>query len=335
VWLLVSCGLGATLLIVWALAGFLAVRSGVESANRRLPAGTISALARQKGSLLTSPTDILLLSVDHPDNASAERATDDNSDAMMLVRTDPTHHRIVFLSIPRDLQVDVPGYGEQKINSAMQFGGARLAIHTVEQFTGLPVNHVAIVNFSSFEQLINALGGIEIDVPENILSNRFDCPYATEQRCLQWQGWRFRKGWQHMNGRQALIYSRIRDNQLNPADTDITREEHQQQVMDAALGELVSFGTFAQLPFDGASLLTPLSTDLSSWQFLELGWVKLRAGTVLHCHLGGTPTTINGLSFLLPSPANAQVIAATLGQAPPLPPASTSLYAPGCLTAAG
>jgi LCP family protein required for cell wall assembly len=287
-------------------------------------------MTHESGSLLDSPTDVLLLSVDHADGGSVYRQTDDNSDAMMVLRTEPHRHRLVFLSIPRDLRVSIPGYGQQKINSAMQFDGPALAIKTVEQFTGLPINHVAIVDFSTFEQLIAALGGVEIDIPENILSNRFDCPYATETRCLAWPGWRFQKGVQHLDARQALIYSRIRDNQLNASDTDITREEHQQQLMQAVLGELVSVRTFLRLPFDGSSLLAPITTDLSAWNFLELGWLKVRAGSVLHCRLGGTPTDIAGTSYLLASPQNASVIQTVLGRAPARPPAATSLYAPGC-----
>ena len=65
---------------------------------------------------------------------------------------------------------------------------------TVRALTGLQPNHVVLVDFDNFREVIDALGGVEIDVPKPILSNRFDCPYATEARCKQWQGWRFAKG---------------------------------------------------------------------------------------------------------------------------------------------
>jgi hypothetical protein len=86
----------------------------------------------------------------------------------------------------------------------------------VHEYTGLPINHVVVVNFHSFSKLIDKLGGVDINVPEAILSNKFDCPYSTNTRCERWKGWRFRKGVQHMNGYRALIYSRVRENQLNP-----------------------------------------------------------------------------------------------------------------------
>ena len=81
-----------------------------------------------------------------------------------------------------------------------------------------------------------------------------------------------------MNGQRALIYSRIRENQLNPADSDITRGLRQQAVMRAVMAKLLGFGTVLNLPFNGDSLLNPLTTDLSAWQFTQLGWVLKRAG---------------------------------------------------------
>ena len=321
------------LLLIWSFAGFLSVRSGVAAAHKRLPAGTASVLANQNGLILDSPTNILLLGTDHATNGQAGRSTDEHSDSMMLLRTDPGRHRIVYLSIPRDLRATIPGYGDQKINSAMQIGGPALAIRTVQQFTGLPVDHVVVVDFGSFEKLIDAIGGVTIDIPENILSNRFDCPYSTQARCRQWPGWRFDKGLQHLNGHQALIYSRIRENQLNPADTDITRGEHQQQVMQAALSKLASVSTFFKLPLDGSSLLAPIATDLSTWDFMQLGWVKFRAGTTLHCRLGGTSADIGGASYIIGTQENISVIQEVLGNAAPQPPSpGDGPYAPGCVT---
>ena len=165
-----------------------------------------------------------MLGTDHSTNGQAGRSSDQHSDSMMLLRTDPSRHRLVYLSIPRDLRASIPGYGAQKVNAAMQLGGPKLAIQTADGLfgPGLQVNHVVVIDMASFVHLIDAVGGIDINVPENILSNSFDCPY-TGSRCSSWQGWRFHKGMQHMNGHRALIYSRIRENRLNPADSDISR----------------------------------------------------------------------------------------------------------------
>ena len=120
----------------------------------------------------------------------------------MLVRTDPARHRLAYLSIPRDLRVDIPGHGPNKINAAFQLGGPALAIKTVRALTGLHVNHVVIVDFADFKDLIDALGGIDVDVPKPILSNRFDCPYATRRALPAVAGLALREG-QAAHGRPA------------------------------------------------------------------------------------------------------------------------------------
>src|SRR5262249_36652775 len=163
-----------------------------------------------------------------------------------------------YLSIPRDLLVPVPGLGNTKINAAYQAGGAPLAIRTIREYTGLKINHVVVVDFSNFKELIDAVGGITVNVPSKIISNRFDCPFKTEQRCSQWEGWRVAKGTQHMNGERALIYSRIRENRLNPRETDVTRGARQQAVMQATTARLTSPSTLMKLPFRGKSMLKPL-----------------------------------------------------------------------------
>ena len=171
----------------------------------------------------------------------------------MLLRTDPSHHKLSYLSIPRDLLVPVPGVGNAKINASFQSGGAALAIKTVHDYTGVPIDHAVILDFNGFKDLIDAEGGVTINVPEPIRSNRFDCPYKTQARCLQWKGWRFRAGPQHMNGERALIYSRIRENQLNPGENDLTRAARQQAVVQAAEAKLTSARTLPTFRSTAAS----------------------------------------------------------------------------------
>ena len=212
-WIPVGLALVLVFAIAWGLASYFQFRDGVSAANKRLDREVRRALDDQHG----GASDILLLGTDHAQLAGRESAN--RTDSITLVRTDPGRHRIVYLSIPRDLRVEIPGRGSAKVNAAMQLGGPALAIRTVRMLTGLPVNHVVVVDFSQFEDLIDKLGGIDIDVPERIVS-KFDCPYPTKERCARWDGWRFAKGKQHMNGRRALIYSRMRKNRLNPAIAD-------------------------------------------------------------------------------------------------------------------
>jgi LCP family protein required for cell wall assembly len=319
------------LAVVWLVAGYLAVNKGVRAANDRLAPGAGAALAPQDGLLMNQPTTIALFGTDHSAEIVA-RASARRADSILLVRTDPEHNRLAYLSIPRDLRVDIPGHSASKINAAFQLGGPALAIRTVRNFTGIPVNHVVVVDFANFTDVVDALGGITLNNPKAILSNRFDCPYSTQARCSRWEGWSFRKGEIHLDGYHALIYSRVRENRLEPSETDITRGERQQRVMQALMGKIASVPTLARLPLIGDDLAQPLTTDLSTGQFLQLGWRKFRAddGNALHCRLGGEPSSYGGESILVPSEDNRNVISMFLGASAPQPPPRGQPFAPGC-----
>ena len=337
-WTLVTILAVIVFFALWGVLGYLSVSSGVSDANKRLPQNVRPVLTPDDGLLLSNSTTILLLGTDHASGKGSQgRGADQHSDSITLLHTDPGHHRLYYLSIPRDLRVNVPGYGYQKINAAMQFGGTKLAVRTLDVLLGksLPVNHVVIVDFNQFEKLIDAVGGITVNVPRNILSNRFDCPYPTNQRCLQWQGWRFHKGPTHMNGHQALIFSRVRENRLDPSWTDFDRQHDQQLVQQATLSKLSSPSQFFSLPFNGSSLLKPIATDLSTWELMQLAWNKFRAGKAIHCRLGGTSETIGGSDYIVGSSANIRVIDEVLGQSAPQPPPKGQPYAPGCIVGNG
>ena len=270
---------------VWAILGYLAFRSGVKEANERLDSRAYAALAPQDGLMLTNPSTILVLGVDE----GRGREGPFRSDSIMLVRTDPDEHRIALLSIPRDLRVEIPGHDLDKVNAAYAYGGPTLAIRTVQALTGIPINHVVVVSLLRFKEVIRALGGVTVNVPKPILTDKFKCPYSTQAECDRWPGWRFRKGEQHMSAERALIYARVRVNKLDPADNDLTRGQRQQAVVEAIADEVTSFKTFLRMPFIGDDLVAPLATDLSANQFLQLGWVKRRTPSsgFLRCRLGG------------------------------------------------
>jgi LCP family protein required for cell wall assembly len=314
------------LVVVWGVASWVAFSSGVKDANKRLDQNAKTALVSQDGLLMSHPTTILMLGTDNA--RVGGRQGDRHSDSIMLLRTDPSHHRLYYLSIPRDIEVPIPGSSTQKINAAFQIGGPALAIRTIRQFTGIDVNHVIVVNFADFRDLIDALGGIDVTVPKPIRSNRFDCPFSTQARCEQWQGWRFEKGTQHMSGQRALIYSRIRENMLDPSETDVTRGARQQDVMNAVASKFTSPSVLARMPFSGSSFAKPLTTDLSAGQLMQLGWVKFRASDAgsVHCRLGGD---LGGGGTGSPSEDNPATIAMFLGKSAAQPP--TDPFGPGCV----
>jgi LCP family protein required for cell wall assembly len=318
------------LAVLWGVAGYLAFARGISAANDRVPASVAPQLTKQDGLLVSQPSTILVLGTDG--GTQKGRAGSRRADSIVLLRADPGKRKLAYLSIPRDLRVDIPGHGTAKINAAFQYGGPTLALKTVKALTGIPIDHVVFADFDGLRDLVDAVGGIEVDVPKPILANKFDCPYKTQAQCARWTGWRFAKGKQHMDGRRALIYSRIRVNRLDYSETDVARQRRQQQVLGATADKIASIGGFLRMPFIGDDVVKPLATDLSAWQLNQLAWVWFRAdkGNALHCRLGGEPATLNGESVILGSEANVSTIAMFTGRAAPQRPEKGFPYAPGC-----
>jgi LCP family protein required for cell wall assembly len=301
------------LLGAWIGYGYWQLRGSMQRANARLTPATRAALT-PGGSLWGSASTILVLGSDARPGETSSR-----SDSILLVRVDPSRGQIAELSIPRDLRTEIPGYSPTKINAAYAYGGPPLAIHTIENLTGVKVNHIVLVNFQGFEKLIDALGGVTIVNPTKIISNSFDG-----------YNWRFGKGTLHLDGRHALAYSRVRENTLNPADNDLTRGQRQQRVLSALTSQLSSPSTLLHLPTVGDALGEPLTTDLSASDLMALGWRHLRASRTLHCRLGGVPATYGGQWELIGSEENRQAIAMFLGRSAPQRPDPSSEWSPGC-----
>ena len=134
--------------VVWGVLGYLSFASGIDEANQRLPRRAEARLAAHDGSLLSDPATILVIGTDGgkaPGRGDARR-----SDSLLLLRTDPGKHLLSYLSIPRDLRVDIPGYGSGKINAANQIGGPALTLATVRGLTGLSIHHVVVFDFDGF-----------------------------------------------------------------------------------------------------------------------------------------------------------------------------------------
>ena len=180
-----------------------------------------------------------------------------------------------MLSIPRDLWVAIPGVGEQRVNAAMVFGhdpadaaaAPQLAVETVAQAFRRPVDRYAVVDFQTFVRFIDALGGIEIDVPTAIVDTEYPTPdYGVTTI-------RFDPGPQTLDGEQALIYARTRHD-----DDDFGRSERQQQVIAAIATKLLEPATWLRLPQVAQVLRSGVQTDLTSADALSLLQMGLAAG---------------------------------------------------------
>ena len=298
---------------VWLVVGYLAFRDSVERANARLVRITRAApvapvLDQQSGLLLSQPTTVLVMGRDR----------NGLSDSLQLIRVDPDRHLVSTLAIPRDLKVDIPGLGSDKINVAYARGGAALAVETVRAVTGVPVNHVVLVDFSGFRRLVDAVGGIDIYNKER-LSSDFDG-----------RTYHFRRGPLHLNGARALAYARIRKNSDNAGDSDVTRGQRQQRVMGALKDKLASPASLFRLRSVGSHVADPLATDLSANQLLQLGWGDFRAQRHLNCNLGGEPVVLGGVSYLAGVSENRDVVSAFLGETAPRARDRKDPFSPGC-----
>lgn len=250
----------ATLALAWVgVSIVLFVISSLVATG--VPSAAVAALT-PGGTPPFSATTILVLGSDgRPPGSKEPGASSDTeggptrSDTMMLIRTGGGSTS--RLSIPRDTLVDLPGYGEQKINAAFYFGGTAFAIKTVEGFLGLKVNHVIVINFTNFPNLVNAMGGVTWTggcVDSQISGGRADGGYSLVLKA----------GSHHLNGEQALILSRTRENLCNPGWTDITREMNQQALFADMKSQVESPEGFIRLPWIAWNAPQTLETDMDA-----------------------------------------------------------------------
>jgi LCP family protein required for cell wall assembly len=158
------------------------------------------------------------------DKRANEEEDPGRSDTTMLVRLDPDKGLISMMSIPRDLKVEIPGYGTGKFNEAYSYGGTKLTLRTVKSLTGLPINHVVNVDFLGFAQGVYAIGCVYADVDRRYYhSNEGVAPSE------QYAEINVQPGYQLMCGKKALAYVRYRH-----TDTDIVRSARQQEFLSAA-----------------------------------------------------------------------------------------------------
>ena len=146
------------------------------------------------------------------------------------------------LSIPRDTLVNIPGHGQAKINAAWAYGGPALALKVIKQFTGLQINHLVVIDLANFPKFINDIGGVTV---------------KTGKICSNISGGTARGGFtldlnpgvHHLDGEQAMLLARTRENTCNAASNDLTREAMQQQILNSIKSQLLTVHTFFHLPW--------------------------------------------------------------------------------------
>ena len=247
---------------------------------------------------------ILVMGIDFRDWEAGEGSP--RSDSMMLVTIDPITMQAGMLSIPRDLWVEIPGFGFNRINAAYSFGegyrlpggGPSLAVKTVEKLLGVPIQFFAVLDFRAFERTIDELGGLDIEVSERIKISAID----RHERWLE-------PGTHHLDGPDTLAYARARKG----AGGDFGRAERQQQVIRTVLDHMVSLDMLPILITRAPALYQELAsgvrTNLALDQMVSLAWLavqisqdNIRQGVIGPPKMVGFYTRPNGAQVLRPVP---------------------------------
>ncbi|HEV7616011.1 MAG TPA: LCP family protein [Solirubrobacterales bacterium] len=247
----------------WILLSFLAFAVSAQLQSFKLSGEAKDAL-HGNPLLLPSAQTILVLGTDarppdtnEPGAAPSQKCFDQQSngdaphdgcedgqfraDTLMLIRAGGGAFR--KLSIPRDSYAEIPGQAPQKINGAFAFGGAALQIKTIEQFLGIKIDHVAIVDFTGFEDLIDAVGGVEVDLPHKLCADIAGGSGGGQGGITL----HLKQGENTLDGEKALAYSRIRKPSECPGPgksaytlgyDDLDREKAQQSVINGIKGRL-------------------------------------------------------------------------------------------------
>lgn len=223
------------------------------------PLPTPSPLPRWRGE---DRMNLLLLGVDRRDPNEVYR-----TDSIVLANVDLRSRRAALISIPRDLVVTIPGYGSDRINTTYALGetqrrpggGLGLLRETVQLNFGLPIHHYTMVDFNCFRGAVDALGGVNVNVPTRI----YDPMYPTED--FRYQVITFEPGPQRLDGERALQYARSRY-----ADTDFGRMRRQQQLLTALKEQALQVRTLGALP-QAAQACSGLASDLNLFELVALG----------------------------------------------------------------
>ena len=267
--------------------------------------GMMEVLFGGSGDITREPMNVLVVGVDKrpPDSKEAQVAMT-RTDTIMLVRLVPKTGEVKLLSVPRDLLLEIAPGVKDRINAAYAYGGIEQTIGSLENYTGVPVDHYAIVDFAGFEAVVDAMGGVEVDAEDEMPP-----------------GWKMEEGIQKLNGKRALRYARYRDT----ACGDLDRIRRQQQLVAALRSKALRWNTVTKLPEIAKVMNENVETDLGLEDAISLGRVLVRRG--LHAkmtstQLRGTPDTLeNGNEVLVPDErANEAILERFLSDDPEMRP---------------
>ena len=233
----------------------------------------------------TSRVTLLLLGTDQRDGEHAPPRTD----TIIVATLDPVAKTAGMVSLPRDLWVTIPGYGQDRINASFELGeaakrgsGAELTRKTVEELLGVPIHHYALIGFAGFQKLVDQVGGVVVDVERPIKDNEYpDAGYGLRRIFFQ-------PGLQRLDGESALWYVRTRH-----ADSDFGRARRQQQFLLGLRRQALQLNLLPKAPAILSALSDTIKTDLRPTEIVGLANVakELDASAVVSRVIDETMTT--------------------------------------------
>lgn len=211
--------------------------------------------------------NILLLGIDRRGTKHWRTRTD----TIIIVTVDPANQTAGMLSIPRDLQLPIPGNGEDRINTANVWGessnypggGPALLKRTIEVNFGIPIDYYVMIDFKGFAEIIDKLGGIEVDVPRALHDTKYPDPRPGDP--YAYKTIHFDAGLQHMDGTRALEYARSRT-----STSDFDRAARQQAILVAIREKALRLNLIPKLPTLAATMMDSIKTDMSLDDMVEM-----------------------------------------------------------------
>ncbi|MHB8792888.1 MAG: LCP family protein [Thermoleophilia bacterium] len=201
------------------------------------------------------PENILIMGTDSDPDGTNQR-----SDTIMLARVNPNGECLSILSMPRDLSVNIPGVGRDKINSAYAVGGAPLAIETVRDLTGQPIHHFVMIDYAGFEKAVDAMGGVYIDVDKRYFNDNSDALWGQEYEPID-----IYPGYQKLSGKDALAFVRYRH-----TDSDFMRIARQQLFINDTKAQSMKWGNITKIPELADVFASNTTSDIGRSDVLSL-----------------------------------------------------------------
>ena len=246
----------------------------------------------------TGRTNILILG-----EGDAGHAGEGLTDTIMVLSLNIRTHQVAQISVPRDLRVQIPGYGYGKINAANAYGGVQLAEQTVSNTLGIPINYYVLTNFDGLKTVVDAVGGLDINVKTPLIDADYPCDDNQYQAC----GLDIEPGLQHMNGARVLEYTRCRK---GTCGNDFGRAARQQEVLGLLRQKVLTVQTVLdpkRMSSLALGLRQSLTTNLGSVQLVQTAaaWQRSEHNNpiqlVLSTAPGGYLVSASGSSDLLPA----------------------------------